>query len=129
MPRARTPARLRRRRRKRPEPVIGCDFESGAIGAPLFVLARRLYLSPRSASSSHVSAAARSFEPRLSHFTHPADLFRLYHPSSTILPRDLPLSTSACARFRLAALMVPKIWWSVVRSTPLSIRSDTSFRR
>ncbi len=31
------------------------------------------------------------------------------HPSSTILPRDLPLSSSACARLRLAALMVPKV--------------------
>jgi len=28
-----------------------------------------------------------------------------YQPSSTILPRDLPDSSSACARFRLAALI------------------------
>src|SRR5215216_3954677 len=52
-----------------------------------------------------------------------------YHPSSTILPRDFPLSNSACARLRLAALIVPKVWSSVVRSTPLSMRSATSFRR
>src|SRR4051812_10652079 len=51
---------------------------------------------------------------------------RFYHPSSTILPRDLPLSSSACARFKFAALMVPKVWSSVVRSTPLSMRSATS---
>src|SRR6266404_9556175 len=49
-----------------------------------------------------------------------------YHPSSTILPRDLPLSSSAWARLRLAALMVPKVWSSVVRSTPLSMRSARS---
>ena len=49
-----------------------------------------------------------------------------YHPSSTILPRDLPLSSSACARLRLAALMAPKVWSSVVRNTPLSMRSATS---
>jgi hypothetical protein len=29
------------------------------------------------------------------------------NPASTILPRDLPDSSIACARFRLAALMVP----------------------
>src|SRR5580704_5232350 len=52
-----------------------------------------------------------------------------YHPSSTILPRDLPDSNSAWARFRLAALMAPKVWSRVVRSTPLSIRSATSFKR
>ena len=33
----------------------------------------------------------------------------VYHPSSTILPRDLPDSSRACARFRLAALIVPKV--------------------
>lgn len=54
---------------------------------------------------------------------------RIHHPSSTILPRDFPLSKSACARLRLAALMVPKLWSSVVRSTPLSRRSATSFKR
>src|SRR6185295_5811313 len=52
-----------------------------------------------------------------------------YQPSSTILPRDLPLSKSACARLRLAALMVPKVWSRVVRNTPLSIRSATSLSR
>ena len=56
-------------------------------------------------------------------------LFGRYQPSSTILPRDLPLSKSACARLRLAALMVPKVWSSVVRSTPLSSRSATSLSR
>ena len=29
-------------------------------------------------------------------------------PSNTILPRDLPLSIKACARFRLVALIPPK---------------------
>src|SRR5258708_31489409 len=52
-----------------------------------------------------------------------------YHPSSTILPRDVPVSKSACARLRLKALMVPKILSSVVRSTPLSMRSATSLSR
>src|SRR5258708_25750664 len=51
----------------------------------------------------------------------------LYHPSSTILPRDLPDSKNACAGLRLAALMVPNVWSSVVRNTPLSMRSATSF--
>jgi hypothetical protein len=32
----------------------------------------------------------------------------VYHPSSAILPRDLPDSSSACARFKLAALVVLK---------------------
>ena len=45
---------------------------------------------------------------RKSAFAHPT-LTSCYHPSSTILPRDLPDSSSACARFRLAALMVPKV--------------------
>src|SRR4030081_3895941 len=53
----------------------------------------------------------------------------LYHPSSTILPRDLPDSSSACARFKLVALMLPKVWSSVVRNTPLSMRSATSFSK
>ena len=33
----------------------------------------------------------------------------LYHPSSTILPRDLPDSSKAWARLRLAALIVPNV--------------------
>src|SRR5579859_6871467 len=52
-----------------------------------------------------------------------------HHPSITILPRDLPLSRSACARFRLAALIFPKLSPSVVRSTPLSTRPATSLSR
>ena len=32
-----------------------------------------------------------------------------YHPSSTILPRDLPDSSKAWARLRLVALIVPKV--------------------
>src|SRR4029077_2589838 len=47
------------------------------------------------------------------------------NPSSTILPRALPVSSSACARLRFAALMVPK--WSaiVVRILPASTSAAT----
>src|SRR6266852_4591456 len=61
-------------------------------------------------------------------FAHPTRS-KTYQPSSTILPRDLPDSSSACARLRLIALIVPKVWSSVVRSTPLSMRSATSLSR
>jgi hypothetical protein len=42
------------------------------------------------------------------------------NPSSTILPRALPVSSSACARLRFAALMVPKCSATVERILPAS---------
>jgi hypothetical protein len=47
------------------------------------------------------------------------------NPSTTILPRALPVSSSACARLRFAALMVPKCSATVVRILPASTSAAT----
>ena len=52
------------------------------------------------------------------------------NPSSTILPRALPLSSRAWARFRLLALMAPKCSPTVVRIRPAStIAASSSSKR
>src|ERR1700722_2614362 len=81
--------------------------------------------------SKQAARRAPSTAPKLARLAWKAPgarypIYETHHPSSTILPRDLPDSSSAWARLRLAALMVPKVWSSVVRSTPLSMRSATS---
>jgi uncharacterized protein (DUF1330 family) len=63
---------------------------------------REWYASPEGAAAEGAPDRAPS----------PSDLCRgrdPHQPSSTILPREVPDSNSACARLRLAALMVPKV--------------------
>lgn len=54
--------------------------------------------------------------------------WRYQKPSSTILPRDRPLSILRCASRRLAAVILPACSARVVRKVPLSISDAISFR-
>ena len=67
-----------------------------------------IYVASKRIVSHQWRGAARRGRHRADHRVR-YQMSKSYHPSSTILPRDLPDSSSAWAFFRLAALMVPNV--------------------
>ena len=109
------------------------DYQGGALQLDHGIRIDHLLLSPQAAD--RLVGCAIDKDPRA-----PAQGVRPHagrgraagltaqKPSRTILPLERPLSISAWARFRLTALMVPKLSVTVVVSTPASTRSATSFK-
>jgi hypothetical protein len=76
-------------------------------------------VSTSAAARRNPFAAQRNLDSVRNHYAN---------PSSTILPRALPVSSRTCACLRFAALLVPKCSATVVRILPASTSSATLSR-